>query len=99
MEMSLFGVDLEIDFTANEIRYPTGNRSCPILVAGNTFDMTLILDSCTFELFADGGKSCMYGLIPKSKIDSASPSIFLKAHSEKYQLDLIEIHSLKSIWE
>lgn len=99
VEISILGVPFEIDPAANEFRRADGSSRCPLCVTGHSLDITLLVDRCSFEVFADGGKSCMYGLIPKGMMDHKSPCIRLRTRTGRCTLDTLETHALRSIWE
>lgn len=96
IEAEILGAHFVIDFPAGELVYPDSGKRCPLTVCGDRLDLTLLIDRCSVEAFADGGKSCMYGLIPK---DGRTPSLSLRARSGSYTLDGLEAHSLESIWK
>lgn len=100
VKMKFFGRVITFDFTKNEIifewRY---TRRCPITVVGNELDVTVLVDRGGFDIFADGGKSCMYCIGEKSIPDRNIPYIELYTDSGEYLIDKLEMYALDSIWE
>lgn len=93
--MTIFGVNIEFDFDINEIKY--GDCIAPISITNNGFDITVILDRCSVEMFADGGKIFISGCDKSTYNDYNLPYLSINS-KENVTLDLIELHSLNSIW-
>lgn len=99
LRMTVFDLEFEIDFGKNEFRYPDGDCSCPLVVAGNRFELTLLVDRTGFEVFADGGRSCLYGIVEKGKMNHTARQFMIVCTDGNYFVDSLDIHSLESIWE
>ncbi len=84
------------DFSKNEIKL--GDATAPISITRGCLYITLIVDTCSIELFTDNGKiyvSCLDGY---TLMDRNLPYIKINA-STNIGLDSIEINTLKSIWD
>ena len=95
MNISIFGREINFDFSKNEIKL--GDATAPISITRGCLDITLIVDRCSIELFTDNGKiyvSCLDGY---TLMDRNLPYIKINA-STNISLDSIEINTLKSIW-
>ena len=99
MTVKFFGRRLNFDFESNEISFNWRYvRRCPITVIGDRFEVTLLIDRGGFEIFADGGKSCMYCIGQNSIPDRNVPELEIFADFA-YRLDSLTLHPLASIWE
>jgi len=95
-----FGRRLTVDFSHNEIVFDWRTvRRCPITVTGDSLDITVLVDRGGFEIFSDGGKSCMYCIGEKSIPDRNLPFMELSVSGGKYILGSLTVHQLNSIWE
>jgi len=95
MNISIFGRSLGFDFHHNKMNI--GGCTAPISIIQSGFDVTILVDKCSFEVFADGGKILMSCLNNNTVSDYNVPYLTIKS-DEKMTLDNIEIHSLNSIW-
>jgi len=91
----LFGRELHLDFSENLLR--VGSESMPIAIGRDVLDLTLIVDRLSVEIFADGGKLCAAFASEDVFCDRNLLSLILQSES-KYDFDLLEIHSLETIW-
>lgn len=94
-ELSIFGRTISLDFQKNEI--VIGNVSAPVSITGANLDLTIIIDRCSIELFADSGKIYMSCLDINSVCDRNLPCFIIKTDSETV-VEAIEMYSLNSIW-
>lgn len=94
-EMQIFGRTIRFDFKKNEIA--VGNNFAPISVASEKFDITIIVDRCSFEIFADSGKIFMSCLDNNTLCDRNIPNFVIKTDNVTV-IESIEMHSLNSIW-
>lgn len=95
MTVCIFGRNIDFDFENNEMRI--GEYTAPISLTHNGLDVTIIMDTCSIEVFADGGKiftSCLNG---NTVSDFNLPSITLRA-TKNILLENVTIHALASIW-
>lgn len=94
-EMQVFGRAIRFDFKKNEVT--VGNNCAPISVTSAKCDITVIIDRCSIEIFADGGKIYMSCLDNSTLCDRNIPYLVVKADNDTI-IESIEIHSLNSIW-
>lgn len=100
IEVKLFGRVLTLDLAKNELRFPwRGTQVCPLCVVGDTLNVTILIDRLGFEIYADGGKVCMYCVAENAVPDRNLPYAELSAKQGKYTLDTLELHALGSIWK
>ncbi len=95
LTIEIFGRTINFDFTKNEIKF--GNCTAPISLIRSILDTTIIIDRCSIELFADGGKIMVSCLNEDTFMDRNLPYIKINADTDII-LDRIEINSLESIW-
>ncbi len=93
---SAFGRNITIDFSKNEIKL--GNCTAPVSITKNGFDLTIISDRCSIEIFADGGKAYMSCLSGYTFMDRNLPC-FSIISKDKQNIKSVEVISLKSIWK
>lgn len=94
-ELQIFGRTIRFDFKKNEIT--VGNNCAPISVTTAKSDITIIVDRCSIEIFADGGKIYMSCLDRDTLCDRNIPYFVIKSEHETV-IEEMEIHSLNSIW-
>ena len=89
--INMFGTDLVCDMDKNEIRCK--NVKMPLSISGDKVDMRILVDRCSVEIFADGGKifaaAAMFA-------DYNLPYVVLR-ENEKIQIDSFTWHTLKNI--
>ena len=91
----IFGITIELDLDAN--RMQVGDCSAPISITGGDLDMTVVIDRCSIEIYADEGKIFLSCLDRHSVSDYNLPSLSIQA-TKPLQLGGLEIHSMNSIW-
>ena len=91
----LFGREIRVDLHENRIEL--GDMKIPISVSGGKMDVTLIVDRNGAEVFADGGRIYASCLSDGMFMDRNLLSLILRCDTE-YCIDLLEIHSLESVW-
>ena len=91
----MFGRTIHFDFAKNEIKI--GESVAPISVTRADFDITVIVDRCSIELFSDGGKIFMSCIDENTLSDRNIPYFTINSDNE-IKLESIEINSLDSIW-
>ncbi|MEE1017907.1 MAG: glycoside hydrolase family 32 protein [Acutalibacteraceae bacterium] len=96
VELNVFGKAIRLDFYKNEIAI--GDEHAPISVICGGLDLKVVVDRCSIEIFADGGKIMLTCVNSDSFCDRNLPYFVMKSDFEAV-IDSIEIHSLKSIWE
>ena len=95
-EMQIFGRTIQFDFNKNEIA--TGKNCAPISLTASNGEITIIVDKCSIEIFADDGKIYMSCIDEDTFCDRDMPYLVIKSENETV-IKNMEIHSLKSIWE
>lgn len=93
--LHIFGRRICLNFTKNEMTI--GGCTAPISLTHNNLDLTIIVDRCSMELFADGGKITMSCLDNNAFSDFNLPYITIQS-DKNIILESIEINSLHSIW-
>jgi len=93
--LHIFGRRICLNFTKNEMTI--GGCTAPIFLTHNNLDLTIIVDRCSMELFADGGKITMSCLDNNAFSDFNLPYITIQS-DKNIILESIEINSLHSIW-
>ena len=93
--LNVFGREILVDFENNRIC--AGKTECPLSITGGALDLTLLIDRMGMEIYSDGGRVYMSALTEDMFMDRNLLSFGLCSDQE-YLIDLIEIHSLESIW-
>lgn len=96
MDLKIFGKNIGFDFSKNTVSI--GKTAAPVSLTSNEFDITLIVDRCSFELFSDNGKIVVSELNNDTYSDRNLPYLTISTDNEM-TFDYIEINSLNSIWE
>ena len=97
--LTIFGGRIRINPVANELFVQTSTalkeppRLAPLSASGRDTELTLLIDRCSLEVFADDGKIC---LTERFVCDYNLSQLTLKGEG---CVDYIEIKTLKSIWE
>lgn len=95
MTVSIFGRSIGFDYANNKMNI--GNCTAPISLTRSGLDITILVDRCSIEVFADGGKIFMSCLDNDTVSDFNIPYLTIMADS-KISLENVEINSLDSIW-
>lgn len=96
LDAVLFGRKLRIDFTENQIMF--GKITAPISIVDNSLDLTIAVDRCGAEFFADGGKIYFSSFSEDTVMDRNILNLAISCNTE-YSLDSAEIHALEPIWQ
>ena len=96
IKMTLFGCLYTIDLGANSLKYGNG-RSVPIALTSDGFELTLIVDKCSAELYLDGGKIYSGSVDEKTVCDYNLPYLELSSSNDT-TLEYLEIYKLGSVW-
>lgn len=96
LDITLFGRRIRIDFSQNQIS--VGQGKAPVSITKKGLDLTLLVDRCGVELFADGGKICFSSLSAQTMMDRNLLQLALNCNTE-YTLDSLEFHALEPIWQ
>lgn len=94
-EMQVFGRKIQFNLNKNEIT--VGKNCAPITLTATKNNITIIVDRCSIEIFADGGKIYMSCLDNDTLCDRNIPYFVIKSDNET-TIEAMEIHSLNSIW-
>ena len=95
MELEIFGRTICLELQKNEMTL--GNGSAPISILAAKCSLTIVVDRCSMELFADSGKIYMACLDNQTLCDRNLPYLVIRADHETV-IESIEMHSLHSIW-
>lgn len=94
LRITVFGKPILLDFSKNEI---TITHTAPISLTHTDLDLTIIVDTCSIEIFSNSGKIIMTCADTNSICDFNLPYVTLETDST-VTLDSVEIHSLDPIW-
>ena len=94
LNFKLFGIDFCINckngFFEKDLKY------APLSSESDTFEVTVICDSSSLEVFLDGGKRCM--AFCEQFCDYNTPSLCISADGENTVISQLEIHRLSSVY-
>lgn len=93
VKLSLFGHELVCDMELNQISYK--DIKMPASMQQDRLEVRIIVDRCSLEVYADGGKFCFTAVMI---CDYNLPRIELSG-TDGYTFDRLEYHILKSIYE
>ncbi len=96
LEMIFFGRKITLDFSENQLCI--GKSKAPVSLTKENMDITLLIDRCGAEIFADRGKICVSSLATAAMMDRNLLSLVLTCNTE-YTIDFAEIHALEPIWQ
>ena len=96
LNLNIFGRTIQIDFSENQIS--VGENQAPLFLTEKGLDLTLLVDRCSVEIFADGGKIYLYSLSKDTVMDRNLLRLILSCNTD-YALDFVEIHALEPIWQ
>ncbi len=91
--LSVFGARIRLETAQNNIFF--GQIKMPISLIGDSIDLHIIVDTCSVEVFADGGKFCF---TQWNICDFNFPYVEISCTTH-VKIDKIECHTLKSIHE
>ena len=95
LTITAFGRDVQLNFSENTLKL--GDRSAPLSYDRTSFDLTLVIDRCSIECYADGGKVYMGSVDAYTVSDYNLPRLVLRTTADM-TLDSLALHSLNSIW-
>ncbi|MBO5069522.1 MAG: glycoside hydrolase family 32 protein [Roseburia sp.] len=95
LNFQIFGCDFSVDFTKNQLML--GDKQMPVSISQNNFDLTLLIDRCSMEIFADGGKAYIASVEEYTVCDRNLPWLKISSNVE-YCFENITLYSLDSIW-
>lgn len=95
LTLTLFGRTVSFNFAENKLRM--AGTAAPMATLGNDLDLTMILDRCSMELYADNGRIYVSAVNSEAVSDYNIPWLILSADGDA-TLEYIEITALDSIW-
>ena len=95
LTLDLFGRKIVCDAAKNSITL--SNNTSPMSVTPSSLDLIIIVDKCSLELYSDGGKFYMATVDENTYCDYNLPYMQLTADTD-CEIQHVELHSLKSIW-
>ena len=95
LTLTLFGRTVRFNFGENKL-WMAGSAA-PMATVGNGLDVTMILDRCSMELYADNGRIYVSAVNGESVSDYNLPWLSVTADGDA-TLEYIEITALDSIW-
>jgi sucrose-6-phosphate hydrolase SacC (GH32 family) len=96
VRVEVFGRPFRLNFAENAVTM-TGNR-LPMGTHGEEFEVTLLVDRCSFEFFADEGRGYISDSTAHTIMDRNLCYMTFEA-VEDYTFTSVEATALKSIWE
>lgn len=90
-DLTFFGGKIAVDPARNELKVL--DSIGPLSLSQGETDITILIDRCSVEVYADGGKICF---TERFVCDYNLPFVEIKGEGEIVD---IEMHTLKSIWE
>jgi len=94
LTLTVFGCSMVLDAAHN--RLTLGTASAPLSISGG-FDVEIVIDRCSMEVFADAGRLYLGSVTPDTVMDRSLPSMTLETDRE-CTVSVLEWHSLESIW-
>lgn len=106
LSLTCFGRKLCVDMSDNQLTFgaeengAAGKRTikCPVSVDRSGLDLTILIDCCSIEIFADGGRVYYTDAGLSAVCDYNLPKLQVSANRE-YVLDNLEIYELENIWK
>lgn len=89
--LNIFGTDIACDMAVNEIRCK--NIKMPLSLSGDKVDLRILVDRCSVEIFADGGKIFAAAV---AYADYNLPYLVLQKN-EKLKINSLTWHTLANI--
>lgn len=96
LNFNIFGCGFSVNFSENQLIL--GNNRMPVSIHEETLELTLLVDRCSMEIFADGGKAYLSAVEEGTICDRNLPWFHITSDAA-YCLECLEMYSLNSIWE
>ena len=96
LTLKIFGINVLFDKTENKVKL--SDNSAPITLASDIWEIVMLVDRCSVELYLDGGKIYLSTINAETYCDYNLPYLEI-ASTTDCAVKSIELHSLKSIWE
>ncbi|MBR2292811.1 MAG: glycoside hydrolase family 32 protein [Clostridia bacterium] len=95
LALKIFGIDILFDKMENRVKL--SDKSAPVTLTSNIWEIVLIVDRCSVELYLDGGKIYLGTVDEKTYCDYNLPYLEMISTTD-CAIKTVEMHSLKSIW-
>ena len=96
LTLKIFGRKILCDTGKNSITL--SNNTAPLSLNQNTIDLVIVSDQCSIEIYSDGGKFYMGTVDENTFCDYNLPYMEIISSAD-CEIQHLELHSLKSIWE
>jgi len=96
LTLGWFGRKMVLDMAKNKLSLQ--ESAGPLSITKNKLDVTILIDRCSVEIFADGGRIYFADSNPSTVCDFNIPQITLYA-DRPCVVNALEIHALNPIWE
>ena len=94
LDFKLFGLDFSINCADGF--FEKGLKYAPLSSETDTFEVTVICDSSSLEVFLDGGKRCM--AFCEDFCDYNTPSLCISADGDNIAISRLEIKKLSAVY-
>lgn len=94
IDFKLFGIDFSINSESGF--FEKGLKYAPLSSETDTFEVTVICDSSSLEVFLDGGKRCM--AFCEDFCDYNTPSLCISADGDNIVISRLEIKKLSAVY-
>ncbi len=95
LTLGLFGIHVRFSGAGN--RVSIGNESAPITLTSSRWDIVMLVDKCSMELYLDEGRVYLGTVDRSTYCDYYLPYLELTSAADCV-IKRLELHSLKSIW-
>ncbi len=95
LALKIFGIDIFLNQSDNSIKI--SDSSAPITLTSEKWEIILLVDRCSAELYLDDGKIYLGTVDEKTYCDYNLPYLEMRADTD-CTIKNMELHSLKSIW-
>jgi len=95
LEIKIFGNKIILDFVKNQV--VCDGSAAPICLEKEFFDITVLVDTCSFEIFTNKGRGYIGNVSQATVADKNLKFVELCADND-ITIEKLEINSLESIW-
>lgn len=95
LALKIFGIDVFLNQSDNSIKI--SDSSAPITLTSEKWEMIMLVDRCSVELYLDDGKIYLGTIDEKTYCDYNLPYLEMTSSTD-CTIKNMELHSLKSIW-
>ncbi len=95
LTLTVFGRTITCDLSQKQLSM--GGTTGPLAIT-NMLDLTVLLDRCSIEIYADNGRILMSNINADTVMDRNLPTLTVST-TGNYTLDTLTGYSLNSIWE